>query len=442
MTAPAIPPAAKPSGPLPAMPSVPPSGGTPAFPGFPGVPSGPPSGMPFYLPDLPPRALPDRPVTFKKAPTIAIIDFFTTPSIDLNGDRIPDITHGVAVGLQVKSRIPNAKLLAFDAEADVKPKKTVLADPLEFSLQPRVSFDERRNAIYASLLNQIKRVDKLAAKGQPIDAVNISLAPAEMGESISVDHLATITGLPLTQDNLKENQAKIRGALKELYENRDRTWLTDAQKHYSKMWPLVEGLDKLTARKIPVYVAAGNVTNEVNILGLAKDVKFVGSEDERGIKSQFSADNSLVNRRALGEYEASPIDDGKKVIGFDITGDDVLDIPATLVSNRGEVRFPFHMRAVRGTSYASPTALARDLVKKELETNPPAELPNNPFDLLFPNGLNPLFPQPQTPPPVIPPARPSVPQPETPPPVIPPARPSVPQPETPPPVMPPVEDPT
>jgi hypothetical protein len=89
-----------------------------------------------------------------------------------------------------------------------------------------------------------------------------------------------------------------------------------------------------------------------------------------------SASNSLISNYAQGYYPIKEVKDPKsgKVIGFDFTGDNLVDIPLSQVydpelhpklqKHFGDpiVYKPPVNRAFRGTSFAAPTQLGKDWI--------------------------------------------------------------------------------
>jgi len=255
--------------------------------------------------------------TIKKfsAPLVAIISNFDQKVIDIDGDNIPDLSHGDTISRIVKSFYPDIKI----QELKIKNNK----DGSFNMTEPILRLKELANAI---------------DNEEKIDAVNISL-----GQEIEINTLRECTGLPLDRENLKDYKTQIRNWLKNPSIPFAPKAILDLQhpgksdrliQEFKVFNQAIEAIEQITNKGIPVYISAGNEGSEYfNILALAERSIPIGAQDSKGIKESFSADNSLINRFEQGIYNISPITDKNNLTtNYDLTGDNKPEVFSNEVS--------------------------------------------------------------------------------------------------------------
>ena len=203
-----------------------------------------------------------------------------------------------------------------------------------------------------------------------------------MGPAYCFDDLISLSGLPLTIENIEQNKESLREWLlsidiqKEIKDAKSAVEYsvcskeamqkgvncydlqTEKQRKYDErisklrnflpMRDAIQAIEEVSQTGTKVYVSAGNQgSNYFNIYGLAKGTIVVKALDENGIPiSRFS--HLLATASALGSYRMTKIM-GDNGIGFDIDNDGRIDIPAIVVEETGDEDL-----VLRGTSFAVP----------------------------------------------------------------------------------------
>lgn len=255
----------------------------------------------------------------KTPKTFAIIDNFKVKKVDLDTDEIPDVSHGEVVEKMLLTQQPDAKIIRYD----VTDKKD--------------SDSQDIKKVYEALDDVAKKIDS----GEKIDGVNLSAANENDFKGIN-----EWLDKKVTKDNISENE----GELRDIY-----------NMVLGKKNP-VTGIEKVTSRGTPVYIPAGNGRAEnYNMTGVAKGVTQVGATNDKGEKEEYSGDNSDVKTWAQGTYRVTNMAKKGKIYGYDYTGDGKMDFPADKASTKGNIRkMKTFYHEIKGTSFASPTALGRD----------------------------------------------------------------------------------
>ena len=310
----------------------------------------------------------------QKHPNVVVVDLFGDKKLRVDPyDPAPDMTHGDAVVSYIKAQCPAANIikrgkLTQTTEQEkieiLEGAKTLLNKGSE---EAKILFGEdAKNTIENpdkitgfDTVTHMKELAKSLVDGEKIDAVNLSMA-----ETVKINNLAKVTGLPLTKENLSQYKNEIR----KWFENSNLPEIKDCNEE-------LESIEKITAGGIPFYVAAGNEGDKfVNLYSFAKGVTTVGAlKEDRKTKTDYTVDNSLVDQWEQGDYPIKKIKDKKgHLIGYDINGDNEPEILA-----KDNSRNKSHLSALiyplikkeRGTSFAAPTALGKDLRKKLVNDN-------------------------------------------------------------------------
>ena len=286
----------------------------------------------------------------KKHPVVAEIDDFANKDIYIDPyDWTCDMTHGEAVASFIKAQCPAANIQRM---GNLKPE-----DNLDFSIT-----------------KSLKELSDSIDKGEKIDAVNMSI-----GIAIAIKKLAKATGLPLNRKNLHQYQNEIRNWIKN-NDNKSIEKKLGLDKE-TNLKEILENIEKITSKGIPVYIAAGNGRFDavgaacINLFSLANGVTTVGALEKDGkTKTNYSGDHSLVNKWEIGDNSIKRTKkDGKW--GYDINGD---NNPEILEENTSSNKFlslktpvnivksifltsPIDDNKTHGTSFSTPTALGKDL---------------------------------------------------------------------------------
>lgn len=308
-----------------------------------------------------------------ETPRFIIVDAFGKRSLDLNGDGQPDISHGEAVSAQVTSRIPQATLERVDTGlGNLSPAAQRL---FEAALDPAVqknAFTRMLAKVTATdLTDKLNGIADQARRGLPVEGVNMSLSPRP--EDTSIQDFERWAGMPLTL----ENQPKLKAKLAALAQTvkAPQAKVSDYEYQLGHYYQVTQALENLAQQGVPVYIAAGNEgPDSFSVYSLAKRVTTVGEKDFEEIVP-WSPNNPFVDIYARGFYNAEPIEDEKsgRLVGYDLTGDQKPDTLAEAVSNHGQffprdkaktgsTRLPLY-----GTSFASPTAMAEDWLRRQQE---------------------------------------------------------------------------
>ncbi len=232
------------------------------------------TGCSANVPDRPPQEL---------HPIFAVVDNFLTDTVDTDGDGIDDKTHGEVIETIIKKQCPGAV---------VKKQGLLPYGNGGFS--------------YSDLIANIEGVKKASELGTQFYGVNISSEA-----SSSFEQASKLLKEEVTAGNLADKRSQLQEKLTE-----------DQQR-------LVQALEALTERGIPVYIAAGNNgRDKFNIMSLADKINTVKATNAKGNIEDYSADNSLATKEAQGTYNTVAVKnkDGK-ILGFNLTGGDEVQIP-------------------------------------------------------------------------------------------------------------------
>jgi Subtilase family len=196
----------------------------------------------------------------------AVVDSFGSPSVDIDGDGEPDLSHGEVVCRFIKAQNPFVEILKFNAMSNYQ---------------------------------IIEAFGQISAMGN-IDAVNLSkgfLIPIVVEASLQCKGLA--------------EQREILAKRLQAYKS-----------------PLVKAIEQLCRKGIPVYIAAGNNgPKSLNINSLAEGSINVSATDKHGNRESYCTDNPFVNRWEQGTYPIRKVPGGFDITGYGKA--DVLDQEVT-----------------------------------------------------------------------------------------------------------------
>lgn len=257
---------------------------------------------------------------------IVVFDSFNEKYIDLDGDTKPDVSHGELVSMQILGVLPDANLIRYNTDLALTDYVHHNTDFFHLDKVP-ADLTERLTAQgFRQLAKEIKG-------GLSIDGVNLSQSS---DKSIQINILAAATGLKLDHKNIKEHRPAIRDMIKKWATTPDPKTLTPIQKDLAKSWQVIESIEQVTEKNIPVYIAAGNEGQDsLNLYSFAKGTTTVGALTARGGRTQYSANHAMVDKTDQGTFNVVPISQDGRVIGYDLTGDNKADISARSLSGQG-----------------------------------------------------------------------------------------------------------
>ena len=214
---------------------------------------------------------------------VAFVDNFSTKDVDINGDGVPDLSHGDVVVRTARAFNPDIEPIRFDVG---------------------VTPDDSAQQGHVKKLIQLHRLCRGIVDGnKPVDAVNMSV--------ISEMRLADITGpssQPVDAQSIVQVRPLLVNAMLELNQ-------------LARYWTL-RLMEGLVESGVPVYVSAGNSGKDYfAVENLAQGVTNVGATNAKGEKTPYTGDNGLVNRFAQGTFNITPTAEG-----FDFNGDDVPEV--------------------------------------------------------------------------------------------------------------------
>ncbi|MBR5303990.1 MAG: hypothetical protein IKU37_04090 [Candidatus Gastranaerophilales bacterium] len=262
----------------------------------------------------------------KPAKNILVIDNFRSDNIDINGDFLCDVSHGFVTSSMIEKNLPDAKVV----KCHIFPEKGINQDFVV----------NRFDSLLTSVLECIE-------KGKKFDAINLSL-----GFSAKYNVLSKKLGFNITPENIAENAQKVRNVM-EKADNQLKVQCFSVK----KVVGILEKMDKITSKGTKIYIAAGNSSDRCfNLLTLADNIVSVGGVDKKGNFVVYSDRNTLVNRFENGEVISKSVDSG-----FDFTGDGIADVKKEETS--AFFNFATVFARFEGTSFATPRALVKDLLK-------------------------------------------------------------------------------
>ncbi len=192
------------------------------------------------------------------------------------------------------------------------------------------------------ILAALRRFQQQRDAGEPIDAV---LLPWESSTLISAFEK------PLPLEHVAAYKAQIR------------RW-GESQASWRETSDIIDALETLVAGSALVYTIAGNGgRGMVNAYSFAEGVVTVGAVEPD--LDRYVADNPFVDTHEKAAYLARLIYGAAgRPIGYDVNGDQCPGIPLACISTYTSSRETYPAsawRAIRGSSFAAPTALKRYL---------------------------------------------------------------------------------
>ena len=265
--------------------------------------------------------------SFEKQKNILIADNFKRASISVDADLIPDISHGTVTSGLIEQGVGNANII----KRNVTPS---FSETLSRNKTTHTNFDILFSA--------------LSEKPKIFDAINLSC-----GIDIKIKKLAKELKMDLTAENLAEKRQEIKNAMNNYKGDYKIFGMT-----LDKIAKFINLMDTISAKGTKFYISAGNSGIEyVNLLNLTNNSINVGALNYKGEKTQYSSDNSLINRWEAGDVFFKKVKDG-----YDFTDDDKAEVKFD------QVALPIKLKAnpfeINGTSFSCPRAMIKDFSNK------------------------------------------------------------------------------
>lgn len=263
----------------------------------------------------------------QKPKDILVLDEFKNPLISVDLDCVPDISHGNFVSKIIEDGFPNANVEKMNISAS----------------------DLKDNYKKADL--KLKKIHKEVKNGKNIDAINIS-----MGADVAFDEFNKFSGMDISSENLASKAREIKDYLL-LNKDKKIKLAGIGKSDIAGIVSFIDNIDSLSSKGAKVYVSAGNSGDDAfNLFSLIDNSTSVGALNSCGEKASYSCDNSLVTRWENGDVECKKVDGG-----ISWTDDNNVDIEKKNISNIATIP---PLLDIRGTSFASPRALVKDLKKE------------------------------------------------------------------------------
>ena len=200
-----------------------------------------------------------------------------------------------------------------------------------------------------SPMSEIRRnLQKIHArlKVQPLDALVLSWESST---------LISTFGKPLSQSKAGDYKKVIWDM-----GQKDPVW--------ADTYEIIQWLEKIAGEGVAVYTISGNGgRGMVNTFSFAEGVVTVGAQEQE--LKHYIADNPFVDVHARAAYELKRIDDARgNILGYDINGDQCVDISKDRLSGQGDDYPETYWRLLIGSSFAAPAAL-RSALFSDLELN-------------------------------------------------------------------------
>lgn len=261
---------------------------------------------------------------------VAIVDNFDKKVIDIDGDNVSDLSHGEVTKRIAQSADAEAKILKFQINYDEN-------NPLSFDL--------------SSPIKKLNEVSDLIKQGEPIEAVNLSLK-----QDFDVLLLSELSKHEITADNLGDKREALRAWLddpkistkhKVIMESNHAGAYNALMDELSSAKKVVDAIESITEKGVPVYISAGNDGNKtLNLFTLAKGSVSVGGTNATGDKMPFSPQHSLIKNYSQAIYNISPIKKDGELEGFDISGSGKAEVLLDEVSGGTPMVKPYQNKKI------------------------------------------------------------------------------------------------
>jgi hypothetical protein len=250
---------------------------------------------------------------FQAPKRVAVVDDFGAKSVDIDGDAVPDLSHGETVSRIIRGFRRGVEVVPFNLDFEG-------ADTLE----------DNRNKLATQFQDLFERI---SAKKERFDAANLSI-----GSDIAYDEVRFEDGRQLTPGNLAGHSDELV------------TWAYTSSPYRYKVLEALDGVLRLTK----LYLAAGNSGDtHFSFNSVLEGQTTVGATSAKGNKLPYSPTNNLVSRYEQGTFGIVKVADG-----FDITGDGIADVMNHEVSGGEPV-----IRQFAGKAYEDVRFTREDFLK-------------------------------------------------------------------------------
>ncbi len=266
-------------------------------------------------------------------PVIAVIDNTsaqTPDKVDIDGDGVGDVAHGVVCALFAQKKKPNAKLWMLDSEARI-PETANIYESTRLGCEGRIQ--------------ALNKVARQIQEGTPVEAVNMSLSTAEttfseLGQAIGMD----LSPAAVQQANPRQLKTDIRRRLDHLVNQSDLGPLPELQYRYAQFGKVLQAMERITDQGVAIYVAAGNEgPGHLNIYSLAEGARTVAAVNAKGEKTDYTADtsgNPFITDWVQGDYNVKAVVQNGQIAGYNLTGGNQIEVSRAQVSGQGRFMNP------------------------------------------------------------------------------------------------------
>ena len=227
----------------------------------------------------------------KAEPIVAVVDIFDTKAYDIDGDGQEDLSHGEMTIAMVKAYYPQIKIKTYEL-------KTTYGE-----------------VEYTQVVEQFNNINSAIENSINIKAVNLSF-----GVPCTYKALSKFMGLSINSENINDFKNDILSYIKN---------------NETNLYKALMAIKSVIDKNIPVYLAAGNEgSSSINITSVLDNIITVGANLSSGQLWPLNASRPLIKRYEVGEYFIRPVYKDNLIIGYNITGNDEVQIPITDVSGQ------------------------------------------------------------------------------------------------------------
>jgi len=255
-------------------------------------------------------------IKLKLVPEIVVVDSFNRKITDINGDGIPDLSHGKFCKTVIKSVLPKAHVTNYRV-AGYKGH----------------TGDENMSSVVANF----HKIAEKIKNGGKVDAVNFSFGIVK-----TFDELSKYLKTNITRQNVNEHVEEIKNWLQTLNKPENKGLVKEFDSNHQGIKDIhkaISSIEEVTSQGVPVYIGAGNSGPEsFNLYTLANksiSVKAMNGDKVNSKVLDFSCDNSVSKRGARGIYfPIKVVAPSGKVKGYKISENSKLIIKARELSKR------------------------------------------------------------------------------------------------------------
>lgn len=258
---------------------------------------------------------------------VYVIDVFKFKTEDIDGDQIPDVSHGDYCKALVKNNNDNINVNIEDCSDENDPH----------------SFDVKKLSLALSNLQEkIKNGDK-------IDAINISLSSDVHYDKVNPGQKGYRA---INEINLDNKKAEVLRMFKQSSKEED-----------NELVEVVNKLESIAQSGVQICIAAGNHKNSFNLLGLVKEAKVIGAGYEN-FKSKVFPSNSTIDVYEQPIIKSNLIKNNNNFIGVDVSNNGIVDFSKEECSDKTCEDSSIGQMYTAGTSFTTAIHLNKILEEK------------------------------------------------------------------------------